>query len=532
MARHGTNLNVRGAVCAPVPYPNMKTFDQLGLIAPILKAVHEEGYTTPTPIQAQAIPYLLDGRDLLGCAQTGTGKTAAFAIPILQHLHPSFDTAQQWVEPAGKGKRPIRALILTPTRELAIQIGDSFKAYGRHCGLRYTVVFGGVGQKPQTDALRTGVDILVATPGRLLDLMGQGYVRFENLTHFVLDEADRMLDMGFIHDVKRVIAKLPHKRQTLLFSATMPPEVAKLAHSLLHDPVKVEVAPQSTTAEKVQQQLYFVEKQDKSRLIEHLLNGPSIREVLVFTRTKHGANKLAKHLVKAGIHAEAIHGNKSQSARQNALNGFKKGKVRALVATDIAARGIDIDDLQHVINYDLPNVPETYVHRIGRTGRAGASGTAISFCDREERAYLKDIEKLIGLKVPVVEEHPFLVPSPVQPREERGGERRHGQRAPQRPQHGARDQGRSARAPERGQGREGRSHNGRPQGRGQGARPRKEQDAQRSPSGRPDYAAMTRELFAEDSRATKKAPEPSPGHQDGRDANRKRKRWFNFGKGR
>jgi len=375
------------------------TFDRLGLIEPILKAIREEGYTTPTPIQAQAIPYLLDGRDLLGCAQTGTGKTAAFAIPILQHLHALHGSRGS--------KRPIRALVLTPTRELAIQIGESFKAYGRHCGLKHAVIFGGVGQKPQTDALRAGIDILVATPGRLLDLMGQGYVHLNELTHFVLDEADRMLDMGFIHDVKRVIQKLPVKRQTLLFSATMPNEVAKLAHSLLHQPVRVEVAPQSTTAEKVDQSIYFVEKPDKPHLLVELLKGPDMREVLVFTRTKHGANKLAKHLVKSGVRAEAIHGNKSQNARQNALNAFKQGRLRVLVATDIAARGIDIDDLKHVVNYDLPNVPETYVHRIGRTGRAGASGHALSFCDREEREYLRDITKLIARQIPVVEGHPF-----------------------------------------------------------------------------------------------------------------------------
>ena len=505
----------------------MKTFDQLGLIEPILQAVHEEGYTTPTPIQAQAIPYLLDGRDLLGCAQTGTGKTAAFAIPILQHLHPSFNPSPLGEERDsvrnGNIKRPIRALILTPTRELAIQIGDSFKAYGRHCGLRYSVIFGGVGQKPQTDALRSGIDILVATPGRLLDLMQQGYVRFDSLTHFVLDEADRMLDMGFIHDVKRVIQKLPPKRQTLLFSATMPNEVAKLANSLLHDPVRVEVAPQSTTAEKVRQELYYVEKHDKPMLIEHLLQGDAIKEVLVFTRTKHGANKLCKHLLKAGIIAEAIHGNKSQSARQSALNGFKHGKVRALVATDIAARGIDIDDLLHVINYDLPNIPETYVHRIGRTGRAGASGTAISFCDREEREFLRDIEKLIGIKVPVVAEHPFVNASPRPPQEERsagggGGRGRYSQ------QRGGGGQQRSG-----GQGRSGGHSRGGPSRGGQRSDQRRPEEAPRTSGAsgpKPDYAKLTNELISSNGKSgtSEQPPHPNP-HRDGRDGVRK-KRWF------
>lgn len=368
-------------------------FDQLGLIAPILKALQEEGYTDPTPIQSQAIPHLLKGRDLLGCAQTGTGKTAAFAIPILQELHGQERTEQ--------ARRPIRSLILTPTRELAIQIGESFAAYGRHLPLRHTVVFGGVGQKPQTDALHRGVDILVATPGRLLDLMGQGYVDLKSLDIFVLDEADRMLDMGFIHDVRKVIAKLPAKRQTLLFSATMPSEIAQLANSILRDPLRVEVTPVSSTADTIDQCIYHVERGDKNKLLVHLLQGDAIKEALVFTRTKHGANKVAKVLSQAGLAAEAIHGNKSQTARQNALKNFKEGKLRALVATDIAARGIDIDGLSHVINFDLPNVPETYVHRIGRTGRAGAAGRAISFCDQEERAYLRDILRLIRRDIPV-----------------------------------------------------------------------------------------------------------------------------------
>lgn len=380
-------------------------FDQLGLIEPILKALSEEGYQTPTPIQQEAIPIVLESRDLLGCAQTGTGKTAAFAVPILQLLDASKPTAK---------KRPIRALILTPTRELAIQIDESFRAYGRHLSLKRTVVFGGVGQKPQTDALEAGIDILTATPGRLLDLMNQGFVSLANLDIFVLDEADRMLDMGFIHDVKKVIAKLPQKRQTLFFSATMPPEIQKLAHSILTTPAKVEVTPVSSTAETIRQSVFMVDKKDKKSLLIHLILNSDIKSALIFTRTKHGANKLAKDLAKAGIKSEAIHGNKSQTARQAALSGFKAGKLRALVATDIAARGIDIDDLSHVINFELPNVPETYVHRIGRTGRAGAAGRAISFCDHEERAFLRDIEKLIGLRVPVESFDADLVESPVE----------------------------------------------------------------------------------------------------------------------
>lgn len=380
------------------------TFEKLNLIEPILRALKNEGYSTPTPIQQQAIPVLLERRDLLGCAQTGTGKTAAFAIPILQLLHQD--------ELYKKGPDGIKALILTPTRELAAQIGESFGAYGRHLRIRHTVIFGGVGQKPQTDALRDGVEVLIATPGRLLDLMDQGFIRFNSLKFFVLDEADRMLDMGFIHDVKKVIARLPKQRQTLLFSATMPSEISSLAHSILVNPTRVEVTPVSSTAEKVKQELFFVEKADKRKLLLHLLKeSDSIESVLVFTRTKHGADRVARDLSRSGVHAEAIHGNKSQTARVKALSNFKSGKTRVLVATDIAARGIDIDDLSHVINYELPNVPETYVHRIGRTGRAGASGTAISFCDREERAFLKDIQKLIGRSVPVIET-PALKSSP------------------------------------------------------------------------------------------------------------------------
>lgn len=375
------------------------TFEKLNLLEPILHALKNEGYTTPTPIQQQAIPVLLERRDLLGCAQTGTGKTAAFAIPILQLLHED--------ELFKKGPAGIKALILTPTRELAAQIGESFAAYGKYLRIRHTVIFGGVSQKSQTDALRSGVDILIATPGRLLDLMDQKYVHLQNIKMFVLDEADRMLDMGFIHDVKKVIAKLPQKRQTLFFSATMPPEISSLANSILTNPVRVEVTPAATTAVTVKQEMYFVEKSDKRSLLLHLLKNPAIESALVFTRTKHGADRVAKDLVRAGVHAEAIHGNKSQNARIKALSNFKKRHTRVLVATDIAARGIDIDDLSHVINFELPNVPETYVHRIGRTGRAGATGIALSFCDTEEREYLRDIQKLISRPIPVVDTHPY-----------------------------------------------------------------------------------------------------------------------------
>lgn len=379
------------------------TFENLQLIAPILQALKTEGYTTPTPIQAQAIPHLLAKRDLLGCAQTGTGKTAAFAIPILQHLASDFNTRKSFA---------IKALILTPTRELAIQIKESFDSYGRHTGLTNTVIFGGVPQKAQTDKLQKGVDILIATPGRLLDLMNQRFVSLQHIQFFVLDEADRMLDMGFVNDVKKVIAKLPEKRQSLFFSATMPSEIQKLADSILTDPVKVEVTPVSSTAEKVSQAVYFVEKNKKKSLLLHVLEEKKDPRVLVFTRTKHGADKVVKDLLAAKISAEAIHGNKSQNARQRALGNFKAKVTRVLVATDIAARGIDIDELSLVINYELPNEPETYVHRIGRTGRAGASGLALSFCDQEERAYLKLINKLINKTVPTVEEHPYVPTTP------------------------------------------------------------------------------------------------------------------------
>jgi len=375
------------------------SFEKLNLIEPVLRALKAEGYTQPTPIQEQAIPILLQRKDLLGCAQTGTGKTAAFAIPILQLLHED--------ELYKKGPAGIKTLILTPTRELAIQIGESFTAYGKYLKIRHTVIFGGVSQKSQTDALRSGVDILIATPGRLLDLMNQRYVHLQHINTFVLDEADRMLDMGFIHDVKKIIAKLPSKRQTLFFSATMPAEISKLADTILTNPVRVQVTPVSSTANTVVQSVYFVEKSDKRSLLLHLLKQQSIETALVFTRTKHGADKVAKDLNRAGVQAEAIHGNKSQNARQRALSNFKAKQTRVLVATDIAARGIDIDDLSHVVNYELPNIPETYVHRIGRTGRAGASGIALSFCDTEEKEFLRDIHKLIARTIPVVEDHPY-----------------------------------------------------------------------------------------------------------------------------
>jgi ATP-dependent RNA helicase RhlE len=379
------------------------SFNNLQLIEPVLKALSNEGYTTPTPIQEQAIPAILEHKDLLGCAQTGTGKTAAFALPLLQLMHEQQASGQS-------GRRNIRALILTPTRELAIQIEESFRAYGRYLDLRHLVIFGGVSQYNQVNALRKGVDILVATPGRLLDLMNQRHVSLQDIKFFVLDEADRMLDMGFVQDVRRIIAKLPSKRQTLFFSATMPPEIRQLADILLTNPVKVEVTPASSTADTVQQSIYFVDKMNKRSLLAHLLRDKSIETALVFARTKHGADRVAKDLTRAGIRAEAIHGNKSQNARQAALQNFKTRRTRILVATDIAARGIDIDNLTHVINYELPNIPETYVHRIGRTGRAGLSGMAISFCDFEEKIYLRDIEKLISKAVPVIKDHPFDVP--------------------------------------------------------------------------------------------------------------------------
>lgn len=378
-------------------------FRDLNLVDPILQALQEEGYAQPTPIQQKAIPPVLAGRDLLGCAQTGTGKTAAFALPILQRL------LQQPLQV--KGPIPIRCLILTPTRELAIQIDESFAAYGRHLKLRHAVIFGGVSQVPQVQTLQRGVDILVATPGRLLDLISQGLISLRQLQIFVLDEADRMLDMGFIHDVKRVIVQLPKQRQTLFFSATIPPEVQTLIDVLLRDPVRVEVAPVSSTAETIDQALYLVLRDKKPDLLIELLHQYDVRSALVFTRTKHGADKVVRILHKAGVKAAAIHGNKSQNARQNALNQFKQGELQVMVATDIAARGIDIDELELVFNYDLPEVPETYVHRIGRTGRAGRSGKAIAFCDVSERDMWKDVQRLIGVNVPILT-HPTLTVDP------------------------------------------------------------------------------------------------------------------------
>ena len=374
-------------------------FEDLKLEDPILKAIEKQGYTNPTPIQEQAIPILLNGHDLLGVAQTGTGKTAAFGIPILNHLLKENNTVR---------KRKIKALVVTPTRELAIQIAESFTAYGQFTNLRNTVIFGGVKQSKQVASLQQGVDILVATPGRLLDLMNQGYISFSNLKYVVLDEADQMLDMGFIHDVKKIIAKLPQKRQSLFFSATMPKSIVDLSQKMLGDFKRVTIKPQQATAEKVEQGVYFVSKNNKPKLLIHLLEGRSTDSVLVFSRTKHGANKIVKVLDKANIKSAAIHGNKSQLQRQKALGAFKDGSLKVLIATDIAARGIDVDDLALVINYDLPNVSETYVHRIGRTGRASASGIALSFCMGDERPYLKDIENLIKQQVPRMGEHPFM----------------------------------------------------------------------------------------------------------------------------
>ncbi|HVW97923.1 MAG TPA: DEAD/DEAH box helicase [Mucilaginibacter sp.] len=400
-------------------------FQDLKLIEPILRALKTEGYTEPTPIQEQAIPIVLQRKDLLGCAQTGTGKTAAFAIPVLQLLYQ--DRLQH------KEQKTIKALVLTPTRELAIQIDESFAAYGKHTGLKHTVIFGGVSQNPQVDALKRGVDILVATPGRLLDLIDQRYVHLGHLRMLILDEADRMLDMGFVNDVKKIIARVPAKRQTLFFSATMPKEIQQLANTILTDPEKVEVTPVSSTADTIQQSVYFVEKTDKRALLAHVLKDNEIKTALVFTRTKHGADKVVKDLVRLGITAEAIHGNKSQNARQRALTNFKNRTTRVLIATDIAARGIDIDELTHVINYEIPNIPETYVHRIGRTGRAGASGRALSFCDREELEFLKDIHKLISKEIPVEEAHPYPmsmknvpVPPPAEQKKGHGGGKKRG----------------------------------------------------------------------------------------------------------
>ena len=376
------------------------SFEKLNLIKPIQTALANEGYTIPTPIQEQSIPLILERKDLLGCAQTGTGKTAAFAIPILQILH-----AEK--EPGRPKRRNIKSLILTPTRELAVQISESFTVYGAHTGLRNTVVFGGVPQRSQVAKLRHGVDILIATPGRLLDLLNQKLLSLKDVKLFVLDEADRMLDMGFINDVRKIISKLPEKRQSLFFSATMPPEIVKLSNTILTNPVKIEITPEVKTVEVIKQAVYFVSKPDKKKLLLHILQNENIPSALVFTRTKRSADVITRVLNDARIHADAIHGNKSQQARQRALNNFKSQRTRVLVATDIAARGIDIDKLSHVFNYDIPEYSEAYVHRIGRTGRAGLGGTALSFCDAEERAFLRDINKLIQKPIPVVDEHPF-----------------------------------------------------------------------------------------------------------------------------
>ena len=376
----------------------MTSFKDLPLIQPLQEALVAQGYTEPTPIQLQAIPPLLEGKDVLGCAQTGTGKTAAFSLPVLQHL------AQN---PKGKGRAHIKALVLTPTRELAAQIGESLKSYGANLHSRHLVIFGGVNENPQIKELRRGIDILVATPGRLLDLAGRDFVDLSKVEFFILDEADRMLDMGFVHDVRRVMKMLPTERQNLLFSATMPPAITKLAATFLKSPVRVEVTPQSTTVERIEQTVMFVDRADKGKLLEWIVEEDKVERGIVFTRTKHGANRLVQQLTKADINAAAIHGNKSQAARNRALAGFKNGEIALLVATDIASRGIDIDGVSHVFNYDLPNEPESYVHRIGRTARAGKSGVAISFCDPTEIDYLRDIQKLIGMPVPQDLDHDY-----------------------------------------------------------------------------------------------------------------------------
>lgn len=374
-------------------------FNDLDLIAPVLQALQEEKYTEPTSIQEKAIPVIIKGRDVLGSAQTGTGKTAAFAIPIIQHLYQDQRRSSH--------HRKIKALVITPTRELALQIGESFTTYGRHTNVNNTVIFGGVGQGSQTRALRHGVDVLVATPGRLLDLMEQGFITLKNIEYFVLDEADRMLDMGFIHDIKKIIAKLPSRRQSLFFSATMPEKIVQLSQTILYDPVKVEVSPVSSTAETIQQYLYYTNKSSKKELLIHILQDNNMDQVLLFSRTKHGADRIARNLAKKKVSAAAIHGDKAQNQRQKALAQFKAGNVRVLVATDIAARGIDIDKLKYVINYDIPNESETYVHRIGRSGRAGEEGTAISLCEPEENVFIRDIETLIRKQIEVVRDNPY-----------------------------------------------------------------------------------------------------------------------------
>ena len=470
-------------------------FTDLKLIDPLLKALAVEGYEHPTPIQAQAIPVILEQNDLLGVAQTGTGKTAAFALPILQLLSGRSATAEKGL------RRPIRTLVLTPTRELAAQIGESFDRYGAHLGMKNTVIFGGVGQGAQVTALRSGIDILVATPGRLLDLIEQRHVSLAKIEIFVLDEADRMLDMGFIHDVKRLIKLLPKERHSLFFSATMPPDIQRLAGEILTRPVKVEVTPIATPAEKIDQAVYFCETPAKRRLLEGLMNDKSIQRALVFTRTKHGADRVAKFLNAADVPAEAIHGNKSQNNRIRALNNFKEGQIRVLVATDIAARGIDIDGVTHVINYELPNIPESYVHRIGRTARAGKEGIALSFCASEERAYLRDIERLIRMNIRIADGSSAAasaIDRPMPPRQsnfrpggqgqsqQRGGQQRSSggqQRSNQGQQRRAAPQQRSAGAPQ--QRSDSQQRSDRPQAQGARQDPRR-QDPRRQDSRRPD----------------------------------------------
>ena len=410
-------------------------FSELGLIEPLQKAVAHEGYKTPTPIQEQAIPVVLAGRDILGCAQTGTGKTASFVLPLLQRMHEQKQAARI-------SGHPLKALILTPTRELATQIHESIETYGRFLNLKSVVIFGGVSQNRQVSDLRRGCDFIVATPGRLMDLMNQHFIVLNGIEYFVLDEADRMLDMGFVHEVKRIIGRLPRKRQTLFFSATMPPAIQSLVKEILTNPVHITVTPEATTAELVDQKLYYVQKSEKRSLLHHLLKTNPPESVLVFTRTKHGADRVARDLNHAGFKATAIHGDKTQQSRERSLQGFKEGKMQILVATDIAARGIDIDDLALVVNFDLPNIPESYVHRIGRTGRAGAFGKAISFCDFEEKIYLKDIQKFIGQTVPVESNHPYhvalmeplkvAVGTPVSSGRSMGGGKRYGRKFSQR----------------------------------------------------------------------------------------------------
>jgi ATP-dependent RNA helicase RhlE len=390
----------------------LSTFESLGLAPSILRAVSDVGYETPTPIQEQAIPHVVNGRDLLGCAQTGTGKTAAFTLPVIHNLSE---------EPTRRKRRPIRVLVLTPTRELASQIQASFDSYGRHRPFRSMVIFGGVSQNPQVKSLKQGVDIVVATPGRLIDLMGQGHVDLSEVEVFALDEADRMLDMGFINDMRKIMRELPNKRQNLLFSATMPKSIAKLAKEILHNPIRVDIEPESPAVDRIDQRVMFVKKSNKRKLLSHFIDDNNVQKAIVFSRTKHGAKRIVKHLKRDNISAAEIHGNKSQNARERALKGFRKGKVRVLVATNIAARGIDVDEITHVFNFDLPNHSETYVHRIGRTARAGSEGIAISFCDESEGKYLRSIEKLIGHDVDVIEDHHWHFASAIPPKRNHNG---------------------------------------------------------------------------------------------------------------